>query len=130
MYKSKHFQILELASKLPTGLQDPRAFDKLMAEIDEMHEKVIENDKVGAALEAADCLYYAIKSQHANLIDHDSVMLILDAVLTHVGIDSETVYDLCIAKYSLRAAPGNPKNDQEERAAAFTILRSRGFLVE
>lgn len=95
--------ILNLAEKLPTGIIDPEAPAKLLAEMQELAEAIEAKDLDGVLAEVADVVYYAAKSMH------------LAAAMP--GISTADAFAVARAKYSLRAAPGNPKNDAAERAA-------------
>lgn len=95
--------VLELAAKLPSGLNDDRAADKLLAERDELLHDLLVADRTGALTEAADAVYYVCKH--------------LDWVANQVHVSVDDLFKLAIAKYALRAAPGNPKNDTAEREA-------------
>jgi len=101
--------ILALAAKLPAGLNDPKAADKLIKEHDELLESIAQDDRTGALTEAADAAYYAAKH--------------LDYVAALLDLSIDDVLSLAIAKYSLRAAPGNPKDDNAERAAVVAALQ-------
>lgn len=101
-------RIITLAAQLPSGLNDPRSADKLMAERAEMIDALAQGDAIGAALEGADAAYYAAKH--------------LDWCARKLGLSVHTLFVLAEAKYSLRAQPGNPKDDAAERAAAIKIL--------
>ncbi len=101
--------ILALAAKLPSGLNDPRSANKLLAELDELLVSVFDSDEVGALTEAADAAYYAAKH--------------LDFVANLLNISVEDVLNLAIAKYKLRAKTGNPKNDVAEREAVLKALK-------
>lgn len=57
--------------------------------------------------EVADVAYYAAKVIH------------YAASVASVSVD--TALRLAVAKYELRAQPGNPKNDYEERAACMAV---------
>lgn len=108
MIKMKH--VLELAAKLPSGLNDPRSAEKLLSERDELIEAIANGDSIGALTEAADAVYYCTKH--------------LDWVARQVDVDIDTLFLLAIAKYTLRAAPGNPKNDSTEREACAKVVNT------
>ena len=95
--------ILNLAEKLPTGIIDPEAPAKLLAEMQELAEAIEAEDHDGALTEVADVTYYAAKC----------IALAADMA----GISIVKAFAVARAKYSLRAAPGNPKDDAAERAA-------------
>lgn len=96
-------QILVLAAKLRTGLNDSQAPDKLFAEKAELLVEIDAGDHTAALTEAADVAYFAIKS--------------MEWAATQCGIDIDTLLRLTIAKYSLRAAHGNPKDKAVEAIA-------------
>ena len=90
---------------------DPHAVDKLAHEMQELTEALADDDEIGAVLEAADVAYYACKAvQYAASLVNLSVAEVLDAA--H-------------AKYTLRARPGNPKDDTAERAAVKKLFERR-----
>ena len=95
--------ILDLAAQLPSGLNDPRSAEKMLAERDELVEALGADDYVGALTEGADAVYYAAKH--------------LDWVARQLGVTVDVLFAVAEAKYGLRARPGNPKDDTAERAA-------------
>ena len=103
-------QILALAAKLRTGLNDSQAPEKLLAEKYELQAEIIKGDSVAALTEAADISYFAIKS--------------MEWAATQCGIDIDTLLRLTIAKYSLRAVPGNPKDKEVEAAEVISVYRN------
>lgn len=102
------YDVLELAAQLPAGLNDSRAADKLLVERGELRDSLVAGDMVGAYTEAADAVYYAAKH--------------LDWVARAVGVSVAQLFELAVAKYSLRAVPGNPKNDAAEREAVIAVV--------
>ena len=96
-------EILALAAKLPAGLNDARSADKLIAERDELLAALRADDFVGALTEGADAVYYAAKH--------------LQWVSVQLGVSMEDLSRIALAKYTLRARPGNPKDDAAEREA-------------
>lgn len=100
-------EILSLAAQLPSGLNDPAAADKLLAERDELIQALRAGDYAGALTEAADAAYYAAKH--------------LDWVARQLELSVDDVLRLALAKYSLRAQPGNPKDDAAERSACLDV---------
>lgn len=115
-------KILELAAKLPTGLTDPRALEKYHRERQELTEALAAGDEIGAILEAADCVYYAIKSWHNNLINERQCTNFVAGPAFAVGLNSDELLQVCITKYTLRARPGNVKDDAAERAAVEELI--------
>lgn len=101
-------EILKLAAKLPAGLPDPKAADKLIAERAEFRQAIKDGDSLGALTELADIVYYACKA--------------IDAGATEAGVTLEMAFAICEAKYKLRAQPGNPKNDKAEREAVLEVI--------
>lgn len=97
-------KILELAAKLPSGIPDPGAHYKIVVE---MNELLAAKDYYAVLTEVADVAYYAAKAIH------------YAASVASVSVD--TALRLAVAKYELRARPGNPKNDNEERAACMAV---------
>ena len=101
-------KILALAARLPSGLPDPKAADKLIRERDEFRQAMAAGDTIGALTELADRVYYACKEIHT--------------AASESGLTVEQAFAVCIAKYELRARPGNPKSDAEEREAIRKLL--------
>ncbi len=95
--------LLYLAEKLPSGVNDPQAPAKLLAEMQELEAALAAEDHDGVLTEVADVVYYAAKC----------IALAADMA----GISTVEAFAVARAKYSLRAAPGNPKDDAAERAA-------------
>jgi|GEM_PF-812743 len=100
--------VLALAAKLPAGLPDTGAIDKLQHERGELQVALIEGDRSGTLTEVADVAYYAIKAIHE--------------AASAAGLTVEQALAVCEAKYRLRARPGNPKDDEAERAAVLAAL--------
>ena len=101
-------KVLEYAAELPSGVLDPKAADKLVAERDELVAALSEGDYEGALAEGADAAYYAAKHLHF--------------VANQLGVSIADLFALAEAKYALRAQPGNPKNDAAERAACVETM--------
>ena len=97
-------KILELAAQLPSGISDPDADYKLAVE---MNELLAAEDFDAILTEVADVVYYAAKAIH------------YAASVASVSVD--TALRLAVAKYELRARPGNPKDDANERAACMAV---------
>ena len=112
----------ELAKKLPTGLTDPRAAQKLARERAELEHHLSIGDALGAALEAGDVAYYAAKALANGLLDEAQAEDAVREAAQAAGLDVQTVFAVAVAKYQLRARPGNPKDDEAERAAAKRVL--------
>jgi hypothetical protein len=115
-------KLLELAAYLPAGLNDPRAMDKFHHERQELAEALAAGDRVGALLEAGDCLYYATKAQYNRLASAEEARVLMLEVSIASGFSIETIRAAAIAKYTLRARPGNPKDDAAERAAVAHLV--------
>jgi len=111
-------EILSLSAQLPTGLTDAKALEKYHREKEELHEAMAE-----ALLEAADCAYYAIKAWHNGLVDEAQREAMIKAAADTVGVTPWLVMKAAIAKYTLRARPGNPKDKVAERMAASELLK-------
>jgi len=113
-------RILDLAAKLPAGLPDSGALEKLTREYKELDEALDEGDILGAILEGGDVAYYACKL--LNLAAHR-----IDRVAgNEMSIGVSDLIVACQAKYALRAQPGNPKDDAAEREAVRRALNLRG----
>jgi len=115
-------RILALATKLPTGLLDPKVRLKLHQELKEFDQALADGDRLGALLEAADVLYYSTKATYIGLLQPIDEEEILFYVCKKGDFTFPQVYDACIKKYTLRAAPGNPKNDSAERSEVAPII--------
>lgn len=122
----KIVEITNLACALPTGLIDTRANVKFQREYQELEEMVHAGDVVGAILEAADCLYYLVKAYHNYSMSDAEIAVRVDEVVALSGIPQWLIEEAAVSKYSLRARPGNPKSDAEERAAVEKMLRDNG----
>lgn len=107
---NKITQILSIAARLRTGLNDSRAPEKLLDEKAELLAELQAGDHVAALTEAADIAYFAVKS--------------MDWAATQCGIDIDTLLRLAIAKYSLRAVPGNPKDKEAEAAEIISVYHN------
>lgn len=114
--------LLSLAAQLPTGLRDPRALEKLAHERQELDECLASGDTVGAMLEAGDVAYYAAKAFHNGLCSQNDAMHAINAAGQLVGLRYSDVLAVAETKYTLRARPGNPKDDAAERAAVAALL--------
>ena len=100
--------ILLLADKLPSGAYDEAALSKLIAECDEFDTAMADDDIVGAYTELADVVYYSAK--------------LINTLAEQAGVTMYDALRFAAAKYALRAEPGNPKNDEAERAAVLASL--------
>ena len=114
--------LLALAAQLPTGLRDPRALEKLWRERQELQECISAGDTLGGLLEAGDCAYYAVKALHNGLCGVNDAMHYINAAGRLVGLTFSEVLTVAEVKYTLRARPGNPKDDAAERAAVAAWL--------
>lgn len=108
-------KILALAAKLPAGLNDAKAADKLVAERDELTAALRSGDFIGALTEGADAVYYAAKH--------------LQWVSVQLGVSMEDLSRIALAKYALRARCGNPKDDAAERAACLEAVTGKYDVV-
>lgn len=126
MFDSFCQQFIKLAQRLPTGLVDPRAEEKFERELVELQAAIADDDKIGALLEAGDCIYYACKiygNSKEEALDLENALGRCQRVadlLPQVAVQQLVIVGLI--KYNLRARPGNPKNDVEERAAVARLL--------
>ena len=100
--------VVALAAQLPSGLSDRKAPQKLEGECQELEEALGNNDYVAALTEVADVVYDAIKA--------------IEWAAASVGLTVGQALVLAIAKYRLRARPGNPKDDVAERAACAEVM--------
>ena len=70
----------------------------------------------GALTELADVAYYAAKH-----LDWASYQV---SVMLGRAVTAQDALRLAVAKYLLRAAPGNPKDDEAERAACLAVMHA------
>jgi phosphoribosyl-ATP pyrophosphohydrolase len=97
-----------LATKMPSGLNDPTALMKLWRELKEFESARIAGDRAEIILELADILYYVAKLVHT--------------IADELDTTPETLYRIAYEKYAMRSAPGNPKDPASERRMAERIL--------
>jgi hypothetical protein len=118
-------QILSLAAQLPTGLADPQALEKLGVEIEELEREQTHGDdhRLDIIAEASDCVYYAIKACANGLVRETWRDGFIETTAGAVGVSASALLDCAIAKYTLRARPGNPKDPGAERAAIGRVAR-------
>ncbi len=115
--------IIDLARKLPSGLDDPMALSKLIAEREELRAALDRGDALGALTEATDAVYYAAKYLY-QVATEVGVLMDMDYAVT---IDD--LIRMTYAKYELRARPGNPKDDGAERIAVLQALHNEPELT-
>jgi hypothetical protein len=120
--KEKIEALKALAEQLPTGLYDPKALDKMEREMEEAKEAVMAGDMLGAVMEGGDIAYYAIKAESSGICDESQRDKFIEYAAGFVGLVPTLLLDCAIAKYALRARPGNPKDDERERAAVAAVL--------
>lgn len=101
--------ILKLSDALPSGRVDKNSLVKLCREWAELEEMVSVRDRPGAYLELADVTYYVCKVL--------SLACAMASDAFGVTVTPDDAFDMAVAKYMLRAAPGNPKDDAAERRA-------------
>ncbi len=113
--------LLALGAKLPTGLKDPKAVQKLHRELEEIDEETTFADK---ALEAADVTYYACKAMHNGLLTAEKAFALVLLGVNKIGAPCtvEMAIALATAKYTSRAQPGNPKDKVAEHAIAEQVI--------
>lgn len=114
--------VIRLANKLPAGLNDPDAQQKYHRESVEFYQACQNDGPEAQALELADRVYYLIKMLVNDQVELARLLPLVDAAAMELDVDRFTAFDLCIAKYTLRAEPGNPKDDEAERMAVSEIL--------
>lgn len=115
-------KLLELAAKLPSGLNDPKALGKFHHERQELADALAAGDRIGALLEAADCLYYVMKARHNGLANDDDTVRMMEDIIVASGFLPTKIRAAALIKYGLRARPGNPKDDAAERAAVENLI--------
>lgn len=113
--------IVDLARELPSGLDDPMAFSKLIVEREEFHAALSIGDALGALTEATDAVYYAAKYLHQVATDVSALM--------EYDVTIDDLIRMTCAKYELRARPGNPKDDSAERIAVLKALHNEPELT-
>ena len=69
--------------------------------------------------------YYAIKAEANGLIDEAQRDGFIGHATGFVDLEAEMLLSCVIAKYRLRARPGNPKDNEFERGVVREILRER-----
>lgn len=121
-------EILKLSSRLPTGLDDPASFTKLNNEMEELYKALVQADQVGAVLEAADCVYYAIKAEWNDLISQEQRDEITVFVSQQVGLPPNLILRTVIAKYNFRVQ-NNLKDDIREREIISRLLADQANQV-
>ena len=112
-------QLIELAKRLPSGIPDPLALTKIAREAAELHAAASRIDKV---TEGCDIVYYAAKAWASDLMTLQQAMQYLGHVAWFLNMNEVAVTECALIKYSLRAAPGNPKRPDVERAAVAAFL--------
>lgn len=110
-----------LAKKLPTGLIDPKAVEKLHREMEEIDEETTFVDK---ALEAGDVMYYISKAITNGLLSEFRGYFLAKKAIRKVGkpLNFEMAIAIAVSKYKFRAKPGNPKDAEEERKIAEKVI--------
>jgi hypothetical protein len=110
-------EVRRIAPQLPTGLDDPRAAEKLADELEEMNEKIALGDRIGTLTELADVVYYAGKAVINGLIPPCwAEELISNACAQCDDVeDLSTALYVMQAKYACRIIAG--KRDDLERVA-------------
>lgn len=147
-YYFQYMRILDLAAKLRAGKLDQDAENKLQHEYadellatlphrDQQGNVARDGDLAAALTELADVVYYACKLAYYNAQTKPRVSdptgwrlrsrwirRAINAINSgfQTVISIEDAYAIAIAKYELRARPGNPKDDAAERAACMAIL--------
>lgn len=117
-------RIISLASQLPTGLADPKAKEKLLAERQEL-KQTPQHDYLARIMEGADCVYYAAKACWNRQISETERDQEIDQAARLAGVSEAVLLRAVMAKYSLRAIPGNPKDDRAERLAVAEVSPNR-----
>jgi len=108
-------KIVSLSAKLPSGKIDPMSVSKLLDELSEFQGAMSSGDDGAVLHELADVIYYCVK------------IMSLNAYIANVSL--EDGMKACIAKYTLRAADGNPKDINAEIAAIKEAI-SEGHYTE
>jgi len=122
MYSELTTRLLYLAAQLPTGRIDPNARAKMFAERAELDAALESGDRLAAVMEAGDVAYYACKAMDNALISVPTCQEHIRQAARKVSLTAEQVLRVAICKMTLRARPGNPKNDAEERFVVTALL--------
>lgn len=122
-YKEKQELLIEYMTKLPTGIKDPDCLKKQRVEMGELMRAMEAGDVIDVAQEAADAgWYYPLKAEVNGLLTPDDRQKITRNVAKLVKMDVDLLLDVALAKYALRARPGNPKDKPAEREAVERVL--------
>lgn len=111
----------DIAEQLPTGRKDPRALEKLAAEI---QEQLAETDPVARAMEGADVMYYAAKAVLNGLMTEEVAYETALEAAARSNLNLEKLLEIALTKYQLRSRPGNPKDHQVEYEACADVFHS------
>ncbi len=114
--------LLNLANQLPTGLYDPQALQKMEREREELEEAALTGDRLGTIMEAGDCVYYAAKAYFNGMLGEVKLYDIVGDWAMLVELPLDVLLDCAIAKFALRAVPGNSKDDAAEREAVRAVV--------
>jgi phosphoribosyl-ATP pyrophosphohydrolase len=108
-------EIINLSKQLKfSPSPDPKSLEKLGNEVKEFEEALNNNDLLGSALELADVVYYSVKLVYLKACELNEKF--------NKKITIKMALEICVAKYSLRARKGNPKDDKLERQSIKKFL--------
>lgn len=106
--------LISLSDMLPTRRYDPKALDKLARERQEQAEAT---DQIDRILEGVDRVYYAAKAVTNSMMTEAEAEQELNQAAAAAEVVPQVIIAAAQIKYSLRAAPGNPKRPAVEYAA-------------
>jgi len=121
--------LTSLAMCLPVGPYDPQATAKYHREREEFFQALEAGDGIGSLLELGDVCYYLAKLIYMRRITEDEARSLMEDLAICLGCTFEDALAIALVKYTLRARPGNPKDDKEERAMIQKIMQMRGKKV-
>ena len=120
--------VLDIANQLPTGLEDEKALEKLVFEMDELAEALGHESQIEAVMEAADCVYYAIKAKTNQLITSQEQIEQFKVFSYLSGVSIDLLLKTIIAKYGQRISGG--KDHQKEVQSVSEMLIENGIILD
>lgn len=101
-------ELVKLMPKMPSGLVDRNAPQKLLREFQELEDAVTAGRVEDILHEVADCVWYSTRC------------MVLAATLG--GVTMRQAFAAALAKYNMRAAAGNPKDVPAEKMAILSAV--------
>ena len=108
-------EVRRIAPQMLTGIDDPRAAEKLANEQAELAQKLALGDRVGVLTELADVTYFTFKALINGFMTREEAEETMRFTCDQCGVDLSTALRAMQAKYECRIASG--KRDDLERAA-------------